>query len=111
MLDIDFTHSTLSLSQQQGLLTLLHDYHNLFASDVDSVGHTGVIRHTINTEGPPIYQPMHCQPVPLQNAIDSEVQKMLDQGVIQPSFSLWSSPINGDEDHLLAVLYRLLQTK
>ena len=36
---------------------------------------------------------MRCQPVALQNAVDSEVQKILEQGVIQPSFSLWSSPI------------------
>ena len=51
------------------------------------MGCTGVVRHAINTEGPPIRQPMYHQPVALQNTIDSEVQKMLEQGVIQPNFS------------------------
>ena len=60
MLKINFTHSTLSPSQQQNHFTLLNDYQNLFASDEDPMGCTGVVRHAINTEGSPIHQPMHC---------------------------------------------------
>ena len=93
MLDNNFTHSTLSPSQQQDLLTLLHDYHDLFVSNADPLGCTAVVIHAINTEGPPIHQPMCRQPIALQNSVDSEVQKMLHQGVIQPSFSPWSSPL------------------
>ena len=70
-MDIDLTHNTLSPSQQKDLLTLLHDYHDLFATDADPLGRTAVVRHAINTEGPPIHQPMRRQPVALQNAIDS----------------------------------------
>ena len=33
------------------------------------------------------------QPRALQNAIDNEVQQMLQRGVVQPSFSPWSSPV------------------
>ena len=79
-LDIYFTHSTFSPHQQQNSLTLLyiHDYHNLFKSDTDHLRYTAVIRHAINTEGPPICQPVHRQPVALHNAIDSEAQKMLE---------------------------------
>ena len=51
MLDINFTQSTLPPSQQQDLLTLLHDY--LFASSAEFLGHTVVVRHVINTQGPP----------------------------------------------------------
>ena len=92
-LNIDFTHGTLSLSQQQDLLNLLHDYQDLFASNADSLGRTAMVRHAINTEGPPIRQSMRRQPAVLRTTIDSEVQKMLQQGVIQPSFSPWSSPV------------------
>ena len=60
MLNIDFTHSIRSPSQQQNHFTLLNDYQNLFASDKDPMGCTGVVRHAINTEGSPIHQPMHC---------------------------------------------------
>ena len=51
-LGIDFTHSTLSPSQQQDLLTLLHDYHDLFTSNADPLGCTAMVRHAISTEGP-----------------------------------------------------------
>ena len=49
-LDIDFTHSKLSPSQQQDLLTLLNDYHGLFTSSADPLGCTAVVGHTISTE-------------------------------------------------------------
>ena len=39
----------------------------------------------------PIRQPMCRQPMALQSTINAEVQKMLHQGVIQPSFSPWLS--------------------
>ena len=64
-LNIDFTHSTLSLSQQQDLLNLLHAYQDLFANNADSLGCTAIVRHAINTEGPSICQSLHCQPAVL----------------------------------------------
>ena len=63
---------------------------DLFASNADSLRPTTMVRHAINTEGPPIRQSMHRQPAVLRTTIDSEV---LQQGVIQPSFSPWSSPV------------------
>ena len=36
---------------------------------------------------------MRHQPMALQSTINAEVQKMLHQGVIQPSFSPWLSPV------------------
>ena len=46
-----------------------------------------MVQHSIHTEGLPIRQPMRRQAVALQAAIDSEVDKMLQQDVIQPSTS------------------------
>ena len=43
--------------------------------------------------GSPICQPVHRQPATLQDTINGEVHKMLQQGIIQPSCSPWSSPI------------------
>ena len=40
-----------------------------------------------------VNQYVHRQPRALQDAIDTEVQQMLPNGVIQPSFSPWSSPV------------------
>ena len=91
--DIDLSTCELSPTQQQQLLALLQDYEDLFATVGGPLGRTSVVRHAIYTEGPPIRQPMRRQPVALRSAIDSEVQTMLQQGVIQPSFSPWSSPV------------------
>ena len=52
-----------------------------------------MVRHTIRTDSPPIRQPVHRQPVASQSSIVSEAQKMLQQGVIQHSFSPWPSPV------------------
>ena len=46
-----------------------------------------MVKHTIHTEGHPICQPVRRQPKALQDVIDTEVQQMLQNGVIQPSFS------------------------
>ena len=85
--DIDLTGSVLSPDQQQELFTLLCDYTDLFATNNGSLGRTSVVKHTIHTEGHPIRQPVRRQPKALHDVIDTEVQQMLQNGVIQPSFS------------------------
>ena len=81
-LNIDFTQSTISQSQQQDLLNLLHNYQDLFASITNFLVCTAMVRHGINTEGPPLHQSVCRQPALLCTTIDSEVQKMLQQGII-----------------------------
>ena len=91
--DVNLSQCELSPTQQQELLALLCDYKDLFATEGGPLGLISVVRHAIHTEGSPIRQPMHRQPMALQSTINAEVQKMLHQGVIQPSFSPWSSPV------------------
>ena len=40
-----------------------------------------------------IRQPVRRQPRALQKVIDTKVEQMLQNGVIQPSFIPWSSPV------------------
>ena len=91
--NIDLMKSSLSADQQQKLSTLLHQYKDVFATDEQPLGLTSTVKHNIYTEGPPICQPVHRQPVALQDTIDREVEKMLQQEVIQEYFSPWSSPV------------------
>ena len=45
----------------------------------------------MKTTGPPIHQPMFRLSVVLKDTVQKEVKKMLDEGVIRPSNSQWSS--------------------
>ena len=55
---------------------------------------TPLIEHEIRLEDPtPIRQRYRPRNLPTQNIIDEEADKMLREGVIQPSNSPWSSPI------------------
>ena len=65
----------------------------LFASENAPLGRTSAVKHAIQTQGPPIHQQLRRLPVSLKETVDGEVQKMLDQGVIRPSSSPWSSPL------------------
>ena len=91
--DVDLSESALSPNQQQELLALLCDYSDLFATNNGPLGRTSVVQHAIHTEGHPIRQPVRRQPKALQDVINTEVQQMLQDGIIQPSFSPWSSPV------------------
>ena len=58
----------------------------------EPLGKTSVVRHGIQTTGPPIRQPLRRIPESLKPVVEHEVHKML-QGVVRPSTSLWSSPV------------------
>jgi len=84
----------ISTPQCKELLALLKKYVDFFATEDDPLGRTSVVRHTISTDSPPIRLLVHRQPMALQlSTINLEVQKVLQQGVIQHSFSPWSSPV------------------
>ena len=89
----DISKSDLTGTQQQKLLDLLNDYKDIFVSESGELGKTSLVKHSIVTEGPPIRQPLRRVPVATKGVIQTEVQKMLSRGVIQPSNSPWSSPV------------------
>ncbi len=47
----------------------------------------------IETEGLPIKQRLYRQPMAKRNLVDTEIDKMLEMGVIRPSVSSWASSI------------------
>ena len=91
--DADISKSDLTGTQQQKLLDLVNDYKDNFVSESGELGKTSLVKHSIVTEGPPIRQPLRRVPVATKGVIQTEVQKMLSRGVIQPSNSPWSSPV------------------
>ena len=89
----DLSSSALSPSQRQSLLELLNNYSDLLVSTDGELGRTNMVKHHIRTAGEPIRQPMHRLPEALKTTVDSQVQNMLQNDIIQPSHSPWSSPV------------------
>ena len=90
---VDLTGTDLSSTQQQKLLELLATFSTLFVTPEEPLGKTSVVRHGIQTTGPPICQPLRRIPESLKPVVEHEVHKMLQQGVVRPSTSPWSSPV------------------
>lgn len=86
-LNIDLTLSALSPQEQEQFLGVLQSFHNVFATAEKPLGHTSVVKHHIQTTGPPLRQPMRRIPFSLKDTVNDEVRKMLDSGLICPSNS------------------------
>ena len=66
----------------------------MFALDSSELGSTDLITHTIDTgDSPPIKQSARQTPFALHQVMEEMVEKMLEQGVVEPSHSPWSNPV------------------
>ena len=91
---LDATSDTLTLEQSKQLKGLLVEFQDIFTDDTGQVGQTGLVEHTIDVDGSkPIKIPPRRLPIAQKDIVDKELGKMLDQNVIEPSTSAWSSPI------------------
>ena len=78
----------------QQLYDTLEEYHDIFSLDDDERGEASFVEFNIDTgESPPIKQAAHRVPYVAQQEIAAQLSKMQDEGVIQPSNSLWASPV------------------
>jgi len=91
--DIDLSQTDLEERQKCELLHVLKEFSDVFATQNGPLGRTSLVKHAVSTEGPPIRQPLRRLPVALKDVVQDEVNKMLQQGVVQPSKSPWSSPV------------------
>ena len=77
--------------QQWELQGLLDDYKDVIK---DSPGRTSVLRHDVDTgDSPPIRSAPYQVPEEWKEKVKAEIQLLLDTGLIERSFSPWSSPI------------------
>ena len=82
---------SLKQDDRQILLQTLLKYSDVFH---DSLGHTDVITHKIDTgDATPIQQYPRRLPYAYREEVKRQIHEMLEQGVIQESISPWASPI------------------
>ena len=80
--------------QTKVLENLLIKYASVFSKSPDDIGRTNLAQHRINTGTAfPIRQPCRRLPLGKMQIEKDELQKMIDNGIIEPSSSPWSSNI------------------
>ncbi|KAJ8949455.1 hypothetical protein NQ318_007556 [Aromia moschata] len=78
-------------SLQKDQLTVLTD--SAFRAMGTKLGCITLVEHVIQTDSPPIKQRHYPISPALQKQVYEELEKMLADGVVEPSSSAWSSPI------------------
>ena len=83
----------LSSIQQQQLKALFQEFSDIVSQGEADLGCTPLLKHTIETEGPPLRQLHRRQNPAVRLEEMAQVQQMLSSGVIHPSNSPWASPV------------------
>ncbi|KAL7880767.1 hypothetical protein SRHO_G00030210 [Serrasalmus rhombeus] len=110
---VDLSHTCLTPSEIPQLETLLKDFADVFSSHPYDYGRTDLTHHAIDTgDAKPIkLRPYRASPA-TQVLLQQEVDKLLEQGVIEESHSPWSAPVvlvrKKDGTHRFCVDYRRL---
>lgn len=101
--------NNLEIQQERQLGELLDKY---FKDMGDKLGCTTLVAHQIITEAAPIKQRAYRVSPFVQERIDKEVKYMLENDIIEPSSSAWSSPVvmvqKKDSSYRFCVDYRRL---
>ena len=79
---------------EEKLEQLVMKHRNVFALKGDPLGKTNIVQHSIRTEDVlPIKQAPRRVPIHQEELVESNMESMIKEGVIQPSESPWASPI------------------
>lgn len=84
------------LNQEESKLIqdLCISYSDIFFLEGDKLSFTSAIKHEINIgDNKPIFTKSYRYPQIHKQEVKSQIQTMLDQGIIKPSVSPWSSPV------------------
>ena len=84
----------MSSTQKKQVAKLLSKYGETFSKTDTDLGRTGIIERKIPTgNASAIKQPVRRVPLHLQGEVDKQIVDMLENGIIQPPTSPWSSGI------------------
>lgn len=111
----------LNAEEEEKLLSVLKQFPGTFYSDDKKLTFTNAVRHEIHTKDDlPIYSKNYRYPFCHREEVQRQITKMLNQGIIGPSQSPWSSPIwivpkkidaSGAKKWRLVIDYRKLNQK
>ena len=86
--------SDLPENEQHKLVDVLQEFPDVFAATSDQLGKTNLVEHEIDVQGA---NPIKCKPYRVSHKereiIDTQIQEMLENGIIEPSSSPWGFPV------------------
>ena len=91
----DLNNVKLSKTQKSTLEKFLQNNRDIFARDLSELGQTDVYEHNIDThpDARPVRMPFYRATPALQEEIRKHVDEMLENDIIEPSNSIWHSPV------------------
>ena len=91
---IEFDLEHLSGEEREKMENLLNGHQDVFAKSSSELGLTTLVEHKIETGGAvPVKQPPRRMPNSLRTVLEDQVGEMLENNIIKPSNSPWSSSI------------------
>ena len=91
---IDKARENIGPGDAARLSAVLKRHRDVFHVEGDPIGHTDLVEHSVDTgSARPVKQRVRPVPMGLSDEVDRQLDEMLEQGVIEPSSSPWSSPI------------------
>lgn len=84
----------LNLEEEESLLKICYQFNKLFYLEGDKLTSTKLIQHEINTNNSaPIVSKTYRYPEIHKEEVNKQIEKMLKENIIRPSYSPWSSPL------------------
>jgi len=85
----------LTKEQQKQFDELINKYKEIFAEETNQLGRTNIVKHEIEVEpgARPLKQRFYKTGWTEKKFIKEEVERLLEEGIIQPSKSAWASPV------------------
>ena len=111
----------MNIEEKNKITKLCKEFSDIFYNENTALSFTNKIKHQIKTtDETPIYTKSYRYPYIHKKEVESQINKMLDQNIIRPSNSPWSSPIwvvpkkmdaSGKQKWRVVVDYRKLNEK
>lgn len=111
----------LNSEEKSKILKLCQEFSDIFYNENVPLSFTNKIKHTIKTsDETPVYTKSYRYPFIHRQEVDRQIKKMLEQNIIRPSDSPWSSPIwvvpkkldaSGKQKWRVVIDYRKLNEK
>ena len=86
-------HTRLPKLETDRLRNLIQRNLSIFSLGPTDLGRTHVLKYDIITKGDPVKQFAYKESKREREVVHEEVRKMLDAGVMKPSYSPWASPV------------------